>query len=78
MLAELGRPQEALAEYEASMSHAPRRFNTYLGAARAAKGAGKPELALDYYGKLLELASEEGTRAELAEARDATISVETQ
>ena len=72
MLAELGRPQEASAEYEASMSHAPRRFNTYLGAARAAKGAGKPELALDYYGKLLELASEEGTRAELAEARDAT------
>ena len=72
MLAELGRPQAALAEYEASMSQAPRRFNTYLGAARAANDAGKPELARDYYGKLLELASEESSRVELAEARDAT------
>ena len=72
MLAQLDRPQEALAEYEVSMSQAPRRFNTYLGAARAANGAGKPELARDYYGKLLELASEEGTRPELAEARNAT------
>lgn len=72
MLAELDRPQEALTEYEASMDQAPRRFNTYLGAARAAKSAGKTELARDYYGKLLELASEEGTRTELAEARNAT------
>jgi tetratricopeptide (TPR) repeat protein len=72
MLAELGHPQEALMEYEASMRQAPHRFNTYLGAARAAKGAGKPELARDYYGKLLKLASEEGTRTELAEARNAT------
>ena len=72
MLAELGRPEEALVEYEASMRQAPRRFNTYLGAARAANGAGKPELAREYYGKLLELASAEGSRAELAEARDAT------
>ena len=72
MLAEMGRPEEALAEYEASMSQAPRRFNTYLGAARAAKAAGKPELARDYYGKLVELASAGATRAELAEAKDAT------
>ena len=72
MLAQLGRQQEALAAYEASMGQAPRRFNTYLGAARAANGAGKTELAQEYYSKLLELASGEGTRGELAEARDAT------
>jgi len=51
MLTELGRPQEAWAEYEASMSQAPRRFNTYLGPARAANGVGKPELARVYYAK---------------------------
>ena len=71
MLAELDRPQEALAEYQASMEEAPRRFNTYLGAARAANGAGEPEMARSYYEALLELASEQGTRAELTEARDA-------
>ncbi len=71
MLAELDRPREALAEYQASMDEAPRRFNTYLGAARAADGAGEPEMAREYYEALLELASEQGTRAELAEARDA-------
>jgi len=71
MLAELGRPREALAEYQASMDEAPRRFNTYLGAARAADEAGEPEMAREYYEALLELASEQGTRVELAEARDA-------
>ncbi len=45
--------------------HQVPRFNTYLGAARAAHGAGEPELARDYYEALLELASEQGTRAEL-------------
>ena len=72
MLAELGRPQEALAEYEASMSQAPRRFNSYVGAARAAEGAGEAEVAQGYYELLLELAAEDSTRAELAEAKDAT------
>ena len=71
MLAELNRPQEALAEYEASMKQAPRRFNTYLGAARAAKDAGKPEVARGYYGKLVELASAQASRPELAEAKTA-------
>jgi len=54
------------------MRQAPRRFNTYLGAPRAADDAGKPKIARDYYGKLLGLASEESSRVELAEARDAT------
>jgi tetratricopeptide (TPR) repeat protein len=71
MLAELGRPQEALAAYEASLSQASSRFNSYLGAARAAKAAGEPEAAQGYYEKLLELAAEDSTRAELAEARSA-------
>ena len=71
LLNELDRPQEALAEYEESMNHAPRRFNTYVGAARAAKAAGQTAVARDYYRQLLELVSDESTRAELAEARNA-------
>ena len=71
LLHALDRPEEALAEYEESMNHAPRRFNTYVGAARAATAAGQPDVARDYYQKLIELVSEESTRAELAEARNA-------
>ena len=71
MLVELGHPQEALAEYEASLSQAARRFNSYVGAARAAQAAGEREVARDYYERLLELAAEGSTRAELTEARDA-------
>jgi tetratricopeptide (TPR) repeat protein len=73
VLAALDRPQEALAAYEESMTRAPRRFNTYVGAARAAMAAGETDVAHDYYQKLLELAADASTRAELAEARDATM-----
>jgi tetratricopeptide (TPR) repeat protein len=72
MLAELGRPQEALAEYEASLGQVPRRFNSYVGAARAAQAVGEPDVARRYYEQLLELAAEDSTRSELVEARDAT------
>ena len=74
ILAALDRPQEALVAYEESMTRAPRRFNTYVGAARAAMAAGETAVAHDYYQKLLELAADASTRAELAEARDATLS----
>jgi tetratricopeptide (TPR) repeat protein len=71
LLAELDRPQEALAAYEESMTHAPGRFNTYLGAARAADAAGKTAIARDYYEKLLEVVSDQGDRPEIAEAHAA-------
>jgi uncharacterized protein HemY len=54
------------------MTDAPRRFNTYLGAARAAKAAGETGVSRDYYLELLRLASDESDRPELAEAREAT------
>ena len=44
MLAQLDRPQEALAEYEASISQAPRRFNTYLGACSSGEGCRKARI----------------------------------
>jgi len=70
LLMQLSRPSEALAAYEESESYAPRRFNTYLGAARAADASGNPQVASDYYAKLLQLAAADSQRAELAEARD--------
>ena len=45
LLAELGQPTAALAEYETSLRSAPARFNSYDGAARAAEGAGQKEKA---------------------------------
>ena len=69
MLLELGRPEEALQEYETSLRHASRRFNSIYGAARAAAEAGKQQVARDYYVELLELADPASSREELVEAR---------
>ncbi|HVR42017.1 MAG TPA: hypothetical protein VMS56_01125 [Thermoanaerobaculia bacterium] len=56
LLLELGRPSDALAEYERSLADNPNRLNGLTGAARAAQLAGARAKALDYYarvGKLL-------------------------
>jgi tetratricopeptide (TPR) repeat protein len=62
------RPREALAAYRQSLEHYPRRFNSLLGAARAARAAGDSAEARARYQQLLEVA-EGGRRSELAEAR---------
>jgi tetratricopeptide (TPR) repeat protein len=69
LLLEMGRPAEALAEYEAALREAPRRFNGLAGAARAAERAGRPERAGELYGALLALAVEGSQRPELRDAR---------
>lgn len=51
----LGRPAEALAEYEASLMRAPRRLAGVTGAAEAAKMAGKGEKAMRYSAELVEI-----------------------
>jgi tetratricopeptide (TPR) repeat protein len=56
LLAETGKPADALAEYETSLKTAPNRFNGLSGAARAAKASGNNEKAKQYYAKLLEVA----------------------
>jgi tetratricopeptide (TPR) repeat protein len=58
LLMELDRPDEALAEYEESLKHAPLRLNSHLGAARAAVDAGKPEIARAHYQHLRDLVVE--------------------
>jgi tetratricopeptide (TPR) repeat protein len=70
MLVEMGRPAEAVKEYEASLQTAPGRFNSLAGAVRAADAAGDKAKAKAHYAKLEELcAKSDGTRPELAALR---------
>ncbi len=69
MLLEMGRPGDALAEYEASLREAPKRFNSLYGAARAAAAAGKPGRARELYGELLAQCVAGSPRPELARAK---------
>lgn len=55
LLLDLGRPQEALAAYEATLADSPKRFNGLAGAARAAELSGNREQARGYYEELLAL-----------------------
>jgi tetratricopeptide (TPR) repeat protein len=74
MLMEIGRPPEALAEYERSMKIDPNRFNGLYGAARAAELAHQPEKAKTFYTQLLKQCDNgaHSFRPELAHARSIT------
>jgi tetratricopeptide (TPR) repeat protein len=66
------QPAQALSSYKRSMELYPRRFNTLLGAARAARALGDDSLAATFYKDLLGLANG-GTRHDvLDEARQFT------
>ncbi len=52
LLAEMGQPGAALAEYETSLRSAPARFNSYQGAARAAEAAGQKQKAKTFHDQL--------------------------
>ena len=58
LLAELGRHEEALEAYEASLEVWPMRYRSLLGAARAADALGEDSVALAHWEALAELASE--------------------
>lgn len=62
LLLEQGRPADALAAYQRSLSLYPRRLNSLLGAARAARAVGRDELARTMYTELLAVAGR-GTRS---------------
>jgi hypothetical protein len=70
LLAELGQPKAALAEYELSLKTAPARYNGLLGAALAAERSGAAAKASELYGQLAALCKG-GTseRARQAESR---------
>lgn len=64
----LDRPAEALEAYRSSEKIWPKRYNTVLGAARAASAAGDEKAARAYYSELLEIAGA-ASRPGVAEAR---------
>jgi hypothetical protein len=70
MLLEMGRPAEALPQYEASLGKEPNRFRGLAGAALAAERSGDAARARVHYEKLAAMcAGSESTRPELARAR---------
>jgi tetratricopeptide (TPR) repeat protein len=70
MLMAIGRPVEALAEFEQSLKRDPNRFRGLYGAARAAEVAGDRKTAGDYYAKLRILAAgHDAVRPEITQAR---------
>jgi tetratricopeptide (TPR) repeat protein len=71
-----GRPAEALAAYEASLSRAPRRLAGLYGAAKAAKLSGESAKSARYFAELAEVTrASEGTRPEVREARSVAATV---
>lgn len=69
LLMELDRPAEAFEAYVASDAIWPERYNTLLGAARAAKVVGKKQAAQKYYKRLLADAGD-SDRTSITEAKD--------
>jgi tetratricopeptide (TPR) repeat protein len=71
MLLEANRPEEALAEYEASLKNDPGRFDSLYGAARGAEAAHKNDKAREYYSQLVtNCKGSLSERAELKYARE--------
>lgn len=63
------QPAQALVAYRRSLTAYPRRFNSLLGAARAARAAGDTAAAVEYYETLLRLAAPDGRKKSIAEAQ---------
>jgi tetratricopeptide (TPR) repeat protein len=71
LLLELGRPAEALIEYEKSLEAFPNRFHGHFGAARSAEKSGKADVARKHYEHLLEMSrGGDGWREERAAAEE--------
>ena len=70
LLMEHMQPKEALAAYRRSLQLYPRRFNSLLGAARAASALGDKQAAHTLYAELLRVAGGRASRPALKEARN--------
>jgi tetratricopeptide (TPR) repeat protein len=70
MLIDLGRPDQALKEYESVLAASPNRFNGLHGAAQAAEKSGDSIKARAYYAQLTKLSNRaDSDRPELKQAR---------
>jgi hypothetical protein len=65
-----GRASDALVAYERSLARYPRRLNSLLGAARAARALGNVSLARTRYAELVVVAGK-GTRRDLLQEASA-------
>lgn len=74
LLMDLDRPGEALDAYESSLESCPLRYQSLLGAARAAREAGDEARARRHYSTLLDVVAPGSERAGLDEARAALTS----
>lgn len=63
------KPAQALAAYRSSLKSYPRRFNSLLGAAQAARSVGDAASARAFYSQLLEVAATDSTRLPIKEAK---------
>jgi tetratricopeptide (TPR) repeat protein len=70
LLLEQKQSAEALMAYKRSMELYPRRFNSLLGAARAARSLGDEPLACTFYHELLEVADDGMRQPALKEAQN--------
>src|SRR5262245_18609460 len=72
LLLEMGQPAAALVEYETALKATPNRYRSILGIARAAAATGDGAKAVEYYGKLIDLAKNADVeRQEVREAKAA-------
>jgi tetratricopeptide (TPR) repeat protein len=73
---ELGRPQDALVEYQKALILSPNRFNGLFNAGRAAEGADDLRQAQTYYAKLLQLTDNgaQSTRSEFEHVKNVVAS----
>jgi tetratricopeptide (TPR) repeat protein len=70
LLMELGKPGEALSEFEKALKESPKRFNSLYGAGRAASATGNDERARAYFQELVTSCPQgDSQRAELLEAK---------
>lgn len=69
LLLEQHKPGDALAAYRRSLELYPRRFNSLLGAARAARAGGDSSTARKFYETLLQVAGRGSRTSALIEAR---------
>ena len=71
LLMDLGKPADALAQYEASIAKEPNRFRGLYGAALAAERSGDAKRARVHYAKLASVTKgSNGGRPELARLRE--------
>jgi tetratricopeptide (TPR) repeat protein len=69
MLVELKRQADALAEYKVALKNSPNRFDSLLGAARAAEASGDSSAAQNFYAQLAALCPAAADRPEMAEVK---------